>query len=140
MKIIKADIWDYVEQGFITIPTNPIINSRGAVVMGRGLALQIKEAYPEFPFIFAKFIKDRGNVPGIFSNNLITFPVKYHWKAQADLLLIEQSAKILGKLMRFIGHNVYMPKVGCGNGQLDWEDVKPILEKYCPDVIIVDWS
>jgi len=33
-----------------------------------------------------------------------------------------------------------MPKVGCGNGKLKWEEVEPIIEKYLPNINIVDWS
>ncbi len=30
-----------------------------------------------------------------------------------------------------------LPRVGCGNGSLDWEDVQPILERHLDDRFIL---
>jgi hypothetical protein len=49
----------------------------------------------------------------------------------SDLSLIEQSAYSIENLARILGWNfVVIPKVGCGAGELDWdEDVKPLFKK-----------
>ena len=60
---------------------------------------------------------------------MITFPVKHNWWEAADLGLIERSASELLKIIEVkkIKEAVYLPRPGCGNGRLNWEDVKKIL-------------
>jgi hypothetical protein len=59
---------------------------------------------------------------------LITFPVKRNWWEVADLALIERSARELLKIIEVkrIRGAIYLPRPGCGNGRLKWEDVKKI--------------
>lgn len=146
MKIIKDDIWKYRSTGYIVVPTNGVVNRYGEAVMGRGLALQTKQKYPEFPRLLARHIFTVGNVPGLFHKySIITFPVKHHWQDKASVKLIEDSAILLRKFIRAQRSHpkrleIYMPKVGCGNGQLDWKDVEPIIERYCPYVTVIDWN
>ena len=90
MKIKIGNIWDYRETGYIVIPTNGIIKTNGENVMGRGLALQAKNKYPDFPRALGNFLKKKGNTVGFFTPNLITFPVKHKWYEKADLELIEK--------------------------------------------------
>jgi len=141
MRILKANIWKFYKKGYIIIPTNGCVKKNGENVMGKGLALQVKREYPSFPKIFGERLKQEGNIPMIFVGyGFITFPVKHNWWEKADLELIEESAK---KLSQWIEMSVkkYMPKVGCGNGQRNWElEVKPIIEKYLPNITIIDWS
>ena len=58
----------------------------------------------------------------------------HNWWEEADLALIEISAKSLKEIMHYnlslIQTPIYVPWVGCGNGKLDKKDVRPILEKY----------
>ena len=60
---------------------------------------------------------------------MITFPVKHNWWEAADLGLIERSARKLLKMIEVkrIKEAIYLPRPGCGNGRLKWEDVKKIL-------------
>jgi hypothetical protein len=150
MKMIQGNIWDYKLDGYVVVPTNGIITKAGEAVMGRGLAWQAKKMFPALPKKLARHLLTSGNVPGYFHEySIITFPVKHHWKEAADLKLIKRSAQLLDRAIDprtleepsayGIDLPVYMPKVGCGNGQLEWEQVRPILETYCPNVTIVDW-
>ncbi len=56
------------------------------------------------------------------------------WALKAELSIIEESAK---QLSLTIDNNnwkkVYMTQPGCHNGELDWNDVEPILDKYLDD-------
>lgn len=140
MKIIKDNIWNYHNKGYIVIPTNGYLKKSGENVMGAGLAKQVKEKYPEFPKLFGNEIKKYGNVPLIFTEyKLITFPVKHVWWEKADLKLIQESARLLNEEWIHIPDHIFMPKVGCGNGQLNWKDVEPIIETYLSLVTIVDY-
>lgn len=146
MNILMGDIWEHRLFGYIVVPTNGVVTRSGEAVMGRGLALQTKQRYPEFPRVLARHLLNNGNVIGIFHEySIITFPVKHHWQDKADLILIRESAQALGAFMREQTDNpaclsVYAPKVGCGNGQRNWHEVSPILEEHCPYVTIIDRS
>lgn len=130
MKEATGNIWDYKYKGLIVIPTNGFIKNNGANVMGRGLALDVQKMYPRFPFELGSHIKSHGNIVTEWPHSgLITFPVKHNWYEDADPQLIIQS---VDQLKRVIGQRqcmVYMPRVGCGNGKLKWELVKPLLEE-----------
>lgn len=145
MQEVKGDIWNYYDKGnWIVIPTNGTVKANGEAVMGRGLALRAKLKFPQLPFALGRFINAYGNVvfvsnlqgKGFKAIRLITFPVKNHWKETASLHLIERSCN---QLVYVAPQNfpIYLPRVGCGNGRLDWEDVKPILERYLDDRFIV---
>ncbi len=135
MKEIVGDIWDYHRRGaWIVVPTNGSVKTNGEAVMGRGLALQAKRKYPDVPKKLGESIRVNGNIvcqaPSV---GLIFFPVKHKWFEVADLKLIEKSAKELKDAVGNRDETVFLPRVGCGNGKLDWKDVKPILEKYLND-------
>jgi len=136
MKIIKENIWNYWKNGYwIIIPTNGFVKKNGACVMGRGLALQAKDYIYRIEYILGSFIKNHGNVVHKIEN-IITFPVKTNWWEKADIKLIENSCNQLLALIeteKIFGNfiePVYLPKVGCGNGGLNWKDVEPILDTY----------
>ena len=141
MKTIKGNIWDYWQNNcFIIIPTNGFVKKDGSLVMGKGLALQAKNTIHNIEYLLGKSIKTEGNKIFILKEaRTITFPVKYNWWEKADLNLIEKSAQELKKLAdncsRFLP--IYLPKVGCGNGKLNWKDVEPILDKYLDERFIV---
>jgi hypothetical protein len=146
LQILNEDIWEKHKQGkYIIIPTNGDWNRFGEAVMGRGLALQAKTNFPLLPKMLGNLLKKHGNIGFEFPMwNLFTFPVKIHWSEQANLELIEQSTKDLEEFELCIKSKInfplpiYLPKVGCGNGKLDWADVKPILEKYLnPEKFII---
>jgi hypothetical protein len=149
MKIIKGDIWKFHEEGaYIGIPTNGIIKNNGNLVMGRGLALQASEHFPELPVSFGKHVKTNGNTVCILENlRIFSFPTKNNWVESSDLFLIEQSAQTLsdyfaGDMFEFGLKipEIYLPKVGCGLGELNWKQVEPILHAYLNDIVtIIDW-
>jgi hypothetical protein len=141
MQIINNDIWNYWKQGaYIVIPTNGFVKKTGELVMGRGLALQAKEYIHSIESILGGLIKEFGNIPFVIEEaNIISFPVKHNWWEKADLKLIEISAVLLKKYKLTYPNifPVYMPKVGCGNGQLNWKDVEPIIEEYLGNLVII---
>lgn len=115
------------------IPTNGARNALGRAVMGRGLARQIANRLPEFPAQLGKALLQGGNVLHYWGHyGLITFPVKRTWVDRASPALICQSCKQLVELLQdkhFEDSFVLMPRVGCGNGGLDWQAVRVILEE-----------
>lgn len=137
---IIGDIWTYHEYGLpIVITTNGDVNSRGECVMGRGVALQTKQRYPEFPKRLAEHIHKYGNRVGYFKDfNIFTFPTKHHWFEKSDPVLIEQSARHLDLAANWMEfEKIYMVRPGCSNGKLHWSDVEPILEDILDDRYII---
>lgn len=139
------------------ITTNGFIKKNGALVMGAGVAGQAQFKYPLFPKIAGKVVKEQGNHVYFFGNwhlkgfqaanysqepliYYVTFPVKHNWYEKADLELIKRSSYELMKIIDNMNwKKVLLPCPGCGNGQLDWIDVMPVIEPILDDrVVAVD--
>lgn len=138
MKEIKGDIWDYHNKGsWIVITTNGTVRKDGACVMGRGVAKQAAVKFPRLPYSLGEHIKGIGNNVCSFRDfRVVSFPVKHNWWEKADLNLISMSCQQLAE--DYLGEEpIYMVRPGCGNGRLNWKDVKPILQKYLDDRFIV---
>ncbi|MBI2358625.1 MAG: ADP-ribose-binding protein [Deltaproteobacteria bacterium] len=128
MKEVFGDLWDF--DGIIGITTNGFVKRDRTCVMGRGCAKQAAARIPELPCKLGSRISAEGNHVFYFPEyRLITFPVKHVWWEPADLNLIQQSAReLLETIEKFkIREAIYLPRPGCGNGRLKWEDVKKIL-------------
>jgi hypothetical protein len=142
MREETGDIWEAYNAGlWIVIPTNGFVKLDGNAVMGRGLAWQAKERFPCLQLDLGERLKEYGNHVFVFSRyRIITFPVKHKWMEDADLNLIQRSCMELRKLVEdgyIRSLPIYLPRVGCGNGKLDWKDVKPILEATLDNRFIV---
>ena len=127
----------------LCITTNGTIKGNGECVMGRGIALTIKQRIPQFPLVLGNMITVHGNHVYRFpikSCVLFSFPVKHNWYEEADPQLIVRSAKELVALLK-PNEVVLLPRPGCGNGKLSWADVKPLLEPILTEqVFIVHWG
>lgn len=155
MKEARGNLWEYPADMRI-ITTNGDVNSQGEAVMGRGCALEAKERIPGLAKFLGELIRRHGNRSYDLSRAahdysspvspfvnpivvpIITFPVKYHWHEKANRQLIRVSAQSLaikanwGWPAQRPGSYV-LPRPGCGNGGLRWEDVKPILDPILDD-------
>lgn len=144
MKEDTGDLWDYPADA-VVITTNGYVRKDGKCVMGRGCAKEADRKY-DMADDLGWLISLRGNhvysfdmaYPGEKPNIVLTFPVKHNWWEKADPQLIERSAQELVEWAdtwgKDIGIETYVvPRPGCGNGGLDWEDVKPILEPILDD-------
>jgi O-acetyl-ADP-ribose deacetylase (regulator of RNase III) len=122
---------------------NPV-NTVG--VMGKGLALDFKRAYPNM-FDTYKRQCDKG----AFKTGRIMFyrmkdddhivclfPTKEHWRNPSKLEYIEDGLKAFVKYYaEWEITSAAFPKLGCGLGGLDWEHhVRPLMERYLGDLPI----
>lgn len=146
---MAGNLWDFYslgEQHVACITTNGFVKKNGECVMGRGCAREAKERFPGFARLVGDAIKAIGNHVYWFMNEgnkrLATFPTKHVWWEKSDIELIKQSAGELGRIAeRYPDHIFYLPRPGCGNGQLSWSDVKPAIADILPDnVVIVDYK
>lgn len=150
MKEIEADIFEFFNKTntWIILPTNGCIKKDGSLVMGKGLALGAKIRAQYLPYEIGTLVKLHGNhAYTVNGYNIFTCPTKEDWKDKSDLKLIERSLIELKKciddfkilLTKFNRENItiFCPKLGCGEGGLKWEDVKPLIEKYIGEEVII---
>ncbi|MEP7102453.1 MAG: macro domain-containing protein [Burkholderiales bacterium] len=114
------------------------VNTEG--VMGKGIALQFKKAYPRMYEEYAAACKaglvrlgevdvfDLGGLGG-GPRWIINFPTKGHWKAKSRLADIDSGlASLIDTVERLEISSIAVPPLGCGNGGLDWNEVCPRIE------------
>jgi hypothetical protein len=141
---VQQDLWT-IDADWICITTNGTVKRDGAAVMGRGCALEAKQRFPGIDDLLGQYIQENGNIVQYiarFGNDqlLMAFPVKHHWRENADVKLIERSCSQLVQLYeRSYKPRIALPRPGCGNGHLSWDIVKPICEYYftTDDFIVV---
>ena len=122
---VVGNLWYYTPRSVIVITTNGTIKRDGTCVMGRGCARQARDRWPLLPKALGDHLKEKGNVPAIFTGYgpvpLVSFPVKHEWHEEADPALIQRSAVALSAMADAEGWDVVvMPRPGCGNGSLTW--------------------
>lgn len=62
---------------------------------------------------------------------VLNFPTKKHWRNPSKLSYIEAGLKKFVAQYEQRGiREIAFPRLGCGNGGLDWDDVQPLLERY----------
>ncbi len=114
-----------------------LVNTVNCVgVMGRGIALQFRKAFPE-NFKVYKAACEREEVrPGkmlVFETGFLTgpryiinFPTKRHWKGKSRMQDIDSGLPSLIEEVKKRGiRSVAVPPLGCGLGGLDWSKVRP---------------
>ena len=114
-----------------------LVNTVNTVgVMGKGIALQFKNAFPDNYEAYRRACKDEAVRLGemfVFETGvlgrprwIINFPTKQHWRARSRLRDIEAGLVALCVAIR--EHqikSIAVPPLGCGSGGLDWADVLP---------------
>lgn len=107
--------------------------------MGKGIALQFKQAWPENFIAYAKACRTEEVRPGqmfiwetgrmVNPRYIINFPTKRRWRGKALIEDIRSGLRALVADVRRLGiHSIAVPPLGCGNGGLDWQDVRPLIE------------
>lgn len=135
MQEVKGDLWDYPAD-IRCITTNGFVKQNGACVMGRGCAKEARDKFPGIDKALGRAILTVGNHVNLLLEygNIVSFPVKHTWNQQADPELIKRSAEELLILTNAYGWDtVVIPRPGCGNGGLKWENLKPLLEPILDD-------
>jgi O-acetyl-ADP-ribose deacetylase (regulator of RNase III) len=118
-----------------------LVNTVNCVgVMGRGIALQFKNAFSANFQSYAAACK-RGEVqPGrmfvfdigevTWPRYIINFPTKRHWRGKSRIEDIQAGLTALATEIRERKiHSVAIPPLGSGLGGLDWSDVRPLIEQ-----------
>ncbi|MBI2579367.1 MAG: macro domain-containing protein [Candidatus Aenigmarchaeota archaeon] len=119
------------------------VNCVGA--MGKGVALEFKNRYPA---MFEEYRRrcERGEVrpgePYLWEDDrvqILNFPTKRDWRENSRLEDIALALKYLATHYQNMGiQSLAMPALGCGQGGLRWEDVRPLIEKHLGDLTDLD--
>ena len=117
-----------------------LVNAVNCVgVMGRGLALQFKRAFPDNFRAYARAC-GRGEVtPGRMHVHdlgrtenphcIVNFPTKRHWRDGSRIEDVEAGLADLRRTVREREiRSIAVPPLGCGLGGLDWSGVRPRIE------------
>lgn len=129
----------YVQGDLFQSPAQVLVNTVNTVgVMGKGVALQFKQMFPE---MFAQYRElcerkqfDIGKLWLYRSPNkwVLNFPTKQHWRQPSKIEYIAAGLKKFVDTYDEMGiHSIAFPPLGCGNGQLDFKSqVQPLMHEY----------
>lgn len=131
-----------------------LVNTVNTVgVMGKGIALQFKRAFPENYKAYKRacdqgavelgrmFVWDAGVLAGDRPRYIINFPTKKHWRSRSRLADIRSGLDdLVRQLTDLEVKSVAVPPLGCGHGGLPWDQVRPLIEEAfgtLPDVTVL---
>jgi O-acetyl-ADP-ribose deacetylase (regulator of RNase III) len=132
---------EFTKGNLLEADVEAVVNTVNCVgVMGKGIALQFKQAFPENYREYEKACRANQVVTGkmfivptgsIFNPKyIINFPTKKHWKGKSSIEYVKSGLNDLIRQIDNLGIiSIAVPPLGCGNGGLNWEDVRPIMIK-----------
>lgn len=140
----------YAQGNLLTADVDALVNTVNTVgVMGKGIALQFKRAFPSNyddyraacerheVRIGEMYVHRLSNV--IKPTYIINFPTKRHWRSPSRLEDIESGlAALRDSIAALEISSIAIPPLGCGNGGLDWNVVRPRIEAALSDLSCVD--
>lgn len=131
--------------------TQALVNTVNTVgVMGKGIALQFKERFPNNFLAYSNACKNKELVPGkllvyiekdLKGNEtiIINFPTKTVWYQKSKYEYIEEGLKeLINVILKYKIKSISLPPLGCGNGGLKWSKVKELIEKYLSSFNSID--
>ena len=116
-----------------------LVNAVNCVgIMGRGIALQFKRAFPENFSAYAAQCKHKKMRPGqvhVFEtgqrlppHHIINFPTKRHWRDRSRIEDIKSGLTSLTAEIRARDiRSIAIPPLGCGLGGLAWPEVRGLM-------------
>ncbi|MGX1309073.1 O-acetyl-ADP-ribose deacetylase (regulator of RNase III) [Amorphus suaedae] len=115
-----------------------LVNTVNCVgVMGKGLARSFKKREPRMFAAYQRICENKLLEPGKLwlwresPNWVLNFPTKVHWRNPSRLEWIEAGLKKFASAYEGQGiTEISFPRLGCGNGNLEWNDVRPLMEEY----------
>lgn len=134
----------YLKGDIFSSPAEVLVNPVNVFgVMGKGLAAEFKRKYPNMFKRYKQFCDDKKFSVGQLwlahedDYDILLFPTKKHWRGFSKIEYIRAG---LEKFVKTYAQkeikSVAFPKLGCGYGGLDWEEVRPLMEKYLSDLPI----
>jgi len=137
---------EFVSGNLLKADADALVNTVNTVgVMGKGIALQFKQAFPEVFKTYNAACKageiEIGRVQAVPTGRLvgprfvINFPTKQHWRSRSRIDDIRLGLDDLVAVIERLGiASIAVPPLGCGNGGLEWSEVKQIIVKALSSV------
>ncbi len=136
----------YTQGNLLEAEVEAVVNTVNTVgIMGKGIALMFKEHFPENFAAYARaceagevrtghmFVTENKSLFG--PRWIINFPTKTHWKTKTKIEWVRDGLKDLVRVIRDRNiRSIAIPPLGCGNGGLDWKDVRPIIDQALADL------
>ena len=136
---------EFRQGNILRAEVDALVNTVNCVgIMGRGIALQFRNAFPA-NFKAYKTACDRGEVqPGqmfivqtgqLDPRFIVNFPTKRHWRGKSNIEDIDRGLVDLVAQVRKLGiRSIALPPLGCGLGGLDWAEVRPRIEAALTEI------
>lgn len=140
----------FTQGNLLSSPAEALVNTVNEVgVMGKGIARMFREAFPaaarEYERAAAAGSIQVGRVLLTPNSDLvgprwiIHFPTKRHWRNPSKLEWIRTGLTDLVRVVRDAGiRSIALPPLGCGNGGLEWSQVRPVIELALAELSDVD--
>ncbi|MGR9171990.1 macro domain-containing protein [Rhizobium sp. KDH_Rht_773_N] len=134
----------YRRTDLFSSPAQTLVNTVNCVgIMGKGIAKEFKNREPEMFRAYQKICDEKLLEPGKLwlwrGKDYLTlnFPTKIHWRNPSRIEWIEMGLQKFVATYQAVGiREISFPRLGCGNGGLDWADVRPLMEKYLSELPI----
>ena len=139
----------YTTGDILRAETEALVNTVNCVgVMGRGIALQFKQTFPDNFKAYAAACKREAVRPGqmfvfetagLLPRFIINFPTKRHWRGKSRMEDIEDGLRALVDEIRAHNiHSIAIPPLGSGLGGLSWQLVRQRIESTLSQLSDVD--
>lgn len=137
---------EYVSGDIIQCQAQALVNTVNCVgVMGRGIALQFKNAYPDNFKAYEKACKEKSVQTGrmfVFETETLTnpqfiinFPTKQHWRDPSRMEYIENGlVDLISVIRKYNIQSIAIPPLGAGLGGLDWQKVRSLIVNALQDL------
>lgn len=148
--LLYFEMMRFTQGNLLDANVEAVVNAVNTVgVMGKGIALMFKERFPKNyrEYVAASKVGEI-RIGEMFVSAteestgprwVINFPTKKHWRHPARIEWVREGLVALNKVIRDKQiKSIAIPALGCGNGGLNWSDVRPVIQQYLSDLTEVE--
>jgi O-acetyl-ADP-ribose deacetylase (regulator of RNase III) len=136
----------FTQGNLLEAPVEALVNTVNTVgVMGKGIALMFKEAFPRNFRAYEAACKNKEvKIGQMFVTEtaalkgpkwIINFPTKKHWRQPSQLKWVVEGLNDLKKIIQELKiQSIALPPLGAGNGGLNWSEVRVEMQRALEDL------